>query len=106
MGLCLYIGPNFLTVCFQPSSQHMDPSGGGNVPGGVHGTATTAVQTTGSGNVRVIALNGSIGQVGRTVSKRAKPSSRRKSTDRTTRLLIVILVLFLLTEFPQVGQIS
>ena len=106
MGLCLYIGPNFLTVCFQPSSQHMDPSGGGNVPGGVHGTATTAVQTTGSGNVRVIALNGSIGQVGRTVSKRAKPSSRRKSTDRTTRLLIVILVLFLLTEFPQVGHTS
>ena len=84
----------------------MDPSGGGNVPGGVHGTATTAVQTTGSGNVRVIALNGSIGQVGRTVSKRAKPSSRRKSTDRTTRLLIVILVLFLLTEFPQVGHTS
>ena len=29
-------------------------------------------------------------------------SSRKKSTDRTTRLLIVILVLFLLTEFPQV----
>ena len=30
-------------------------------------------------------------------------SSRKKSTDRTTRLLIVILVLFLLTEFPQVN---
>ena len=29
-------------------------------------------------------------------------SKRKKSTDRTTRLLIVILVLFLLTEFPQV----
>ena len=32
-----------------------------------------------------------------------KPKNKRKqSTDRTTRLLIVILVLFLLTEFPQV----
>ena len=32
-----------------------------------------------------------------------KPVNKRKqSTDRTTRLLIVILVLFLLTEFPQV----
>jgi hypothetical protein len=42
---------------------------------------TAAVQTTGS--VRVIAVNGSNG---RTVSKRTKASSRRKSTDRTTRL--------------------
>ena len=34
-----------------------------------------------------------------------KPVNKRKqSTDRTTRLLIVILVLFLLTEFPQVRQ--
>ena len=32
-----------------------------------------------------------------------KPVNKRKrSTDRTTRLLIVLLVLFLLTEFPQV----
>ncbi len=29
-------------------------------------------------------------------------ASRKRSTDRTTRLLIAILVLFLLTEFPQV----
>jgi hypothetical protein len=84
----------------QPSSQHMDPTA---VQQGVPATTTTAaVQTTGSGNVRVVALNGNMGNAGRTVSKRAKPSSRRKSTDRTTRLLIVILVLFLLTEFPQV----
>ena len=35
-----------------------------------------------------------------------KPVNKRKqSTDRTTRLLIVILVLFLLTEFPQVNKI-
>ena len=35
-----------------------------------------------------------------------KPVSnkRKKSTDRTTRLLIAILVLFLLTEFPQVND--
>ena len=30
-------------------------------------------------------------------------NKRKQSTDRTTRLLIVILVLFLLTEFPQVS---
>ena len=35
-----------------------------------------------------------------------QPSSRKKSTDRTTRLLIVILVLFLLTEFPQVSNVE
>jgi hypothetical protein len=29
-------------------------------------------------------------------------SRRKKMTDRTTRLLIVILILFLITEFPQV----
>ena len=34
-----------------------------------------------------------------------KPVNKRKqSTDRTTRLLIVILALFLLTEFPQVRK--
>lgn len=38
-------------------------------------------------------------------NRRTKQSSRRKSTDRTTRLLIVLLVLFLLTEFPQVFSI-
>ena len=31
--------------------------------------------------------------------------SRQKKTDRTTRLLIAILFLFLLTEFPQVTHI-
>ena len=67
-------------------------------------TTTAAVQTTGS--VRVVAINGSGGGGngnGRSINKRPKASSRRKSTDRTTRLLIVLLVLFLLTEFPQVG---
>lgn len=29
-------------------------------------------------------------------------SSRKRSTDRTTRLLVAILILFLITEFPQV----
>jgi hypothetical protein len=61
-----------------------------------------AVQTTGNGDVRVVALNGSICHTRKSISKRTKASRRRKSTDRTTRLLIVILVLFLLTEFPQV----
>ena len=31
-----------------------------------------------------------------------KPVSRQTKTDRTTRLLIAILFLFLITEFPQV----
>ena len=31
---------------------------------------------------------------------------RAKSTDKTTKLLIVILVLFLVAEFPQVGFLS
>jgi len=58
----------------QPSSQHIDPTA---VQQGMPATTTTAaVQTTGSGNVRVVALNGSIGNGGRSVSKRAKPSSR------------------------------
>ena len=35
--------------------------------------------------------------------QRSGGGSRQKRTDRTTRLLIVILVLFLVTEFPQVG---
>ena len=30
------------------------------------------------------------------------PVNRQKKTDRTTRLLITILLLFLATEFPQV----
>ncbi|XP_040569528.1 G-protein coupled receptor dmsr-1 [Lepeophtheirus salmonis] len=35
-------------------------------------------------------------------------NSRKRSTDRTTRLLVVILILFLLTEFPQgiLGMLS
>ena len=36
--------------------------------------------------------------------QRSGGGSRQKRTDRTTRLLIVILVLFLVTEFPQVGR--
>ena len=32
--------------------------------------------------------------------------SRAKSTDKTTKLLIVILVLFLIAEFPQVEMLS
>ena len=89
----------------QPSSQHHDPAGLQPSPaqGAPVATTTAAVQTTGS--VRVIAINGSGGgNTCRSVSKRTKASSRRKSTDRTTRLLIVLLVLFLLTEFPQVSS--
>ena len=33
------------------------------------------------------------------------PVNRQKKTDRTTRLLITILLLFLATEFPQVSQV-
>ena len=89
----------------QPSSQHVEPAGLSPAAAGMPVTTTAAVQTTGS--VRVVAINGSGGGGGngngRSINKRPKASSRRKSTDRTTRLLIVLLVLFLLTEFPQVG---
>ena len=90
----------------QLSSQHVEPAGLSPAAAGMPVTTTAAVQTTGS--VRVVAINGSGGGGngngnGRSINKRPKASSRRKSTDRTTRLLIVLLVLFLLTEFPQVG---
>ena len=89
----------------QPSSQHVEPAGLSPAAAGMPVTTTAAVLTTGS--VRVVAINGSGGGGGngngRSINKRPKASSRRKSTDRTTRLLIVLLVLFLLTEFPQVG---
>lgn len=70
---------------------------------------TIAVQTTNNirvavnnnGNVVASTLN-HIRSIRRKSTHGVKPSSRKKSTDRTTRLLIVILVLFLLTEFPQV----
>ena len=39
-----------------------------------------------------------------TYTKASAPSSRRKSTDRTTRLLIVILLMFLISEFPPVSN--
>lgn len=76
-----------------------------------NGTATTGIQTN---NVRVaVNNNGSViatalKNAGKARRKSIKPSSRKRSTDRTTRLLIVILVLFLLTEFPQaiLGMLS
>ena len=80
------------------------------------GQATRSVQTT-ANNLRVaVNNNGNVVADSGNGQQRPLPaanqtrrrstihgkSSRKKSTDRTTRLLIVILVLFLLTEFPQV----
>ena len=50
-----------------------------------------------------VKLRGAVapGEEGKAVS-----STRAKSTDKTTKLLIVILVLFLVAEFPQVGFLS
>jgi hypothetical protein len=73
----------------QPSSQHLDPAGAQQL--GAPVTTTTAVQTTGSGNVRTVAVNGAAcGNGARSVSKRTKASSRRKSTDRTTRCVHIM----------------
>ena len=41
--------------------------------------------------------------IGSKPSTSTAPVARQKKTDRTTRLLITILLLFLATEFPQVG---
>ena len=56
-----------------------------------------------SENVQSNANGEAVNALNRTGSVYKPVNKRKQSTDRTTRLLIVILVLFLLTEFPQVG---
>ena len=44
-----------------------------------------------------------LGKNGTQGGRNGAVSSRKRSTDRTTRLLVAILILFLITEFPQVN---
>ena len=58
------------------------------------------------GSIRVHVTNGNtvVGSINKAPHAAGSHSNKRKkSTDRTTRLLVAILILFLLTEFPQVG---
>ena len=67
----------------QRERAHDNENGGG----GVHRNNSTMHRNGGGGGHKGMA---------------SVKSSRKRSTDRTTRLLIAILGLFLLTEFPQV----
>ncbi len=79
-------------------------SGSGNhrrISGGTESTA--ASHFAGGGSIRHSTINGHGGHPGHAGSMMSKAStSRKRSTDRTTRLLIAILIMFLVTEFPQV----
>ena len=55
------------------------------------------------GSIRMTNGGGSGAATAAGLSQKAS-NKRKRSTDRTTRLLIAILILFLLTEFPQVRR--
>ncbi len=80
------------------------PAVGGGGGSGHRGSLKVAGAETGTGAGAAAAANGETApEGGLPPLKKMSKNKRKRNTDRTTRLLVAILILFLLTEFPQVG---